>query len=59
MAYLDDIIIFSQNEQEHLKHIEIIFLGQSLCHCALIEKLITFFCSNFLAIKGHSKGQLS
>ena len=25
MAYLDDIIIFSQNEQEHLKHIEIIF----------------------------------
>ena len=25
MAYLDDIIIFSQNEQEHLKHIETIF----------------------------------
>ena len=25
MAYLDDIIIFSQNEEEHLKHIEIIF----------------------------------
>ena len=25
MAYLDDIIIFSQNEQEHFKHIEIIF----------------------------------
>ena len=25
MAYLNDIIIFSQNEQEHLKHIEIIF----------------------------------
>ena len=25
MGYLDDIIIFSQNEQEHLKHIEIIF----------------------------------
>ena len=25
MAYLDDIIIFSQNEQEHLKHIKIIF----------------------------------
>ena len=25
MAYLDDIIIFSQNEGEHLKHIEIIF----------------------------------
>ena len=25
MAYLDDIIIFSQNEEDHLKHIEIIF----------------------------------
>ena len=25
MAYLDDTIIFSQNEQEHLKHIKIIF----------------------------------
>ena len=25
MAYLDDIIIFSRNEHEHLKHIQIIF----------------------------------
>ena len=25
MAYLDDIIIFSKNKEEHLKHIEIIF----------------------------------
>ena len=25
MAYLDDIIIFSRNECEHLKHIKIIF----------------------------------
>ena len=25
LAYLDDIIIFSHNEEEHLKHIEIIF----------------------------------
>ena len=25
MAYLDDIIIFSKKEEEHLKHIEIIF----------------------------------
>ena len=25
MAYLDDIIIFSRNEREHLKHIETIF----------------------------------
>ena len=24
-VYLDDIIIFNRNEQEHLKHIEIIF----------------------------------
>ena len=42
MAYLDDIIIFSQNEWEHLKHIEIIFkklkeaglkLKESKCDC--------------------------
>ena len=41
MAYLDDIIIFSKNEEEHLKHIEIIFqklktaglkLNESKCH---------------------------
>ena len=25
MGYLDDIIIFSQNEEDHLKHIEVIF----------------------------------
>ena len=25
MAYLDDIIIFSRNEHEHLKHIKVIF----------------------------------
>ena len=25
MAYLDDIIIFSKNEEDHLNHIEIIF----------------------------------
>ena len=25
MVYLDDIIIFSKNEEEYLKHIEIIF----------------------------------
>ena len=25
MAYLDDIIIFSRNEREHLKNIQIIF----------------------------------
>ena len=34
------------------------FLGQLLCYCALIEKLITIFRSNLLAIQRHSKGQL-
>ena len=34
------------------------FLGQSLCYCAVIEKLIIIFCSNFLAMQRHSKGQL-
>ena len=34
------------------------FLGQSLCYCVLIEKLIIIFRSNFLAIRRHSKGQL-
>ena len=31
MAYLDDIIIFSKNEEEYLKHIEIIFKNSKLC----------------------------
>ena len=46
MAYLDDIIIFSQNEEEHLKHIETILkklkkadlkLNESKCHFFKME----------------------
>ena len=33
IAYLDDIIIFSKTEEEHLQHLEIIF--QSLCEVGL------------------------
>ena len=48
MAYLDDIIIFSQNEKDHLKHIEIIFkklkkadlkLKESKCHLILVNAI--------------------
>ena len=43
MAYLDDIIIFSKNEEEHLKHIEIIF--QKLKEAGL--KLKEYKCDFF------------
>ena len=43
MAYLDDIIIFSRNECEHLKHIKIIF--QKLIAAGL--KLKEFKCDFF------------
>ena len=43
MAYLDDIIIFSENEQEHLKYIEIIL--QKLVAAGL--KLKEFKCDFF------------
>ena len=33
IAYLDDIIIFSKNEEEHLQHLEIIF--ERLCEAGL------------------------
>ena len=33
IAYLDDIIIFSKTEEEHLQHLEIIF--QRLCKAGL------------------------
>ena len=33
IAYLDDIIIFSKNEEEHLQHLEIIF--KRLCEAGL------------------------
>ena len=43
MAYLDDIIIFSQNEQEHLKHIEIIFKKLKEAGLKLKESKCDFF----------------
>ena len=43
MAYLDDIIIFSQNEREHLKHIEIIFKKLKKAGLKLKEPKCDFF----------------
>ena len=43
MAYLDDIIIFSQNEQEHLKHIKIIFKKLKKAGLKLKESKCNFF----------------
>ena len=43
MAYLDDIIIFSQNEDEHLKHIEIIFKKLKKADLKLKESKCEFF----------------
>ena len=43
MAYLDDIILFSQNEQEHLKHIEIIFKKLKKAGLKLKESKCNFF----------------
>ena len=43
MAYLDDIIIFSQNEQQHLKHIEIIFKKLKKAGLKLKESKCDFF----------------
>ena len=43
MAYLDDIIIFSQNEQEHLKHIVIIFKKLKKAGLKLKESKCDFF----------------
>ena len=43
MAYLDDIIIFSQNEGEHLKHIEIIFKKLKKADLELKESKCDFF----------------
>ena len=53
MAYLDDIIIFSRNEREHLKHIQIIF--QKLIDAGL--KLKEFKC-NFFKKEIHYLGHL-
>ena len=43
MAYLDDIIIFSHNEKEHLKHIEIIFHKLKAAGLKLKESKCDFF----------------
>ena len=43
MAYLDDIIIFSQNEEDHLKHIEIIFKKLKKADLKLKESKCDFF----------------
>ena len=43
MAYLDDIIIFSKNEEEHLKHIEIIFQRLKEAGLKLKESKCDFF----------------
>ena len=43
MAYVGDIIIFSQNEQEHLKHIEIIFKKLKKAGLKLKESKCNFF----------------
>ena len=43
MAYLDDIIIFSKNEAEHPKHIEIIFQKLKEAGLKLKESKCDFF----------------
>ena len=43
MAYLDDIIIFSQNKEHHLKHIEIIFKKLKKADLKLKESKCDFF----------------
>ena len=43
MAYLDDIIIFSKNEEEHLKHIAIIFKKFKEAGLKLKESKCDFF----------------
>ena len=43
MAYLDDIIILSKNEEEHLKHIEIIFQKLKEAGLKLKESKCGFF----------------
>ena len=43
MAYLDDIIIFSKNKVEHLKHIEVIFQKLKEAGMKLKESQCDFF----------------
>ena len=58
MAYLDDIIIFSQNEEDHLKHIEIIFkklikadLKLKESKCDFFKKEIHYLC-HLISVSG-------
>ena len=48
MAYLDDIIIFSQNEEDHLKHIEIIFKKLKKADLKLKESKCNFFKKKYI-----------
>ena len=48
MAYLDDIIIFSQNEEDLLKYIEIIFKKLKKADLKLKESKCDFFKKNTL-----------
>ena len=43
MAYLDDIIIFSKNKAEHLRHIEVIFQKLKEAGLKLKESKCDFF----------------
>jgi hypothetical protein len=57
-AYLDDIIIFSKNEKDHLRHIQEVF--DRLCQHGLKMKMkkCTFFHeeTNYLGFVINSKG---
>ena len=48
MAYLDDIMIFSKNESEHLKHIEIIFQKLKEAGLKLKESKCDFLKRKFI-----------
>ena len=48
MAYLDDIIIFSQNKQEHVKHIKIIFKKLKKAGLKLKESKCDFFKRKYI-----------
>ena len=41
MAYLEDITIFSKNEEEHIIHIEIIFSKVEVCMLQKVHKAIS------------------
>ena len=51
LAHLDDIIIFSKNEAEYLKHIEIIFQKLKEAGLKLKESKCDFFKKEILATK--------